>query len=412
MSEHRAERGVAPDAGGDPGGTYGPVAGDPGVSRLPGSGRRPGPSLGSDAPLDTPDLAKLTDRLRGPLGVVAVAATGLLVVALLAVLKVAKAIALPIMVAVLLNFVLSPAVRFLEKRLRLPTAAAAGLILFSVLGAAGFGLYQLTGPALTWVEKAPDTIRRAEWKLRGLKRQVDEVSQAAKEVESLARVGGEEGEEQRVQVENGEERTSFFTQTRQLLAGGAVAFFLLFFLLGAGDRFLRTLAHVLPRFEHRRRAVTIARRTEEEVSRYLSTFAMINLGLGAAVAAAMWLLGMPNPILWGALAGLLNFIPYIGPLVGIMATGIVAITTFDATGRALLVPLAYFVLNAMEGNLVTPLVMGRRMTLNPVAIFLSVIFWGWLWGIPGALLAVPLLAVFKIMADNIPPLQPVGAFLG
>lgn len=130
------------------------------------------------------------------------------------------------------------------------------------------------------------------------------------------------------------------------------------------------------------------------------------------MAGALYLTGLPNPLLWGAVAGLLNFIPYVGPVAGVSIVAVVSLATFDETGRALAAPAAYTVIQALEGYLVTPLVMGRRLTLNPVALFLWLIFWTWIWGIPGTLLAVPLLAVVKTVCDNVEVLWPVGEFLG
>ncbi len=197
-----------------------------------------------------------------------------------------------------------------------------------------------------------------------------------------------------------------------LVIGGSVAVFLLYFLLSHDDRFLRKLAGVLPALSQRRKAVLIVRATERDLSHYVLVRTATNLGLGAAVGVATWLLDMPNPVLWGVMAAILNYVPYLGGLVGYVIVGFVALTTFDTTGRALLVPGAYLVLNVIEGNFVTPAILGRELTLNPVMIFVWLIFWGWVWGIPGALFAIPLLAMTKIVADNIETLAPLGAFLG
>jgi predicted PurR-regulated permease PerM len=121
---------------------------------------------------------------------------------------------------------------------------------------------------------------------------------------------------------------------------------------------------------------------------------------------------MPYPALWGVLAGLLNFVPYLGPVVTAGVILIVSLLTFEELGRALVAPILYFAINFTEGSFVTPTVLGRRLTLNPVVVFVGLVFWGWLWGIPGALLAVPLLAVVKIFCDHIEPLSPLGEFLG
>jgi len=155
-----------------------------------------------------------------------------------------------------------------------------------------------------------------------------------------------------------------------------------------------------------------ARQVESEVSRYLGTVTLINIGEGTAVGLVAYLLGMPTPVLWGVMAALLPYIPFLGAMVGIGTTAVVALLTFQETGRALLMPLAYMAINFTQAYLVTPLLLGRRLTLNPVVIFLGLTFWGWMWGVVGALIAVPLLVIFKILCDHSERLAPIGEFLG
>jgi predicted PurR-regulated permease PerM len=158
--------------------------------------------------------------------------------------------------------------------------------------------------------------------------------------------------------------------------------------------------------------VQIAREIEDNISKYLVTVTLINACLGLAGGFVLWLIGMPSPFLFGAMAGLFNFVPYLGAAVSIGIFTLVSTATFDNLGYALLAPGAYLVLEVLEGNFITPWIMGRRLTLNPVMIFIALTFWGWIWGIPGALLAVPFLAMFKIFCDHIEPLAPIGEFLG
>lgn len=356
-----------------------------------------------------PDLTRITERLRGPLGFTAAASGLILVVVLIAAAKFAQLFLLPLVLAVVLNFLLSPAVRTLS-RWGIPTPAAAAVVMLALVAGGGFAVYTLSGPTAQWMERAPRTLRRAEIQLRGLQASVEKVKETAREVEEIAE-GGEEGE-QDVTVQDATFTESLTSRAQAVAAGGAVLFFLLFFLLASGDLFLRKLARVLPRFGHRRDAVDIVRSIESEVSTYLFTMSAINVGLGVAVGAAMWVLDMPNPVLWGCMAGVLNFVPYVGPVVGVLVTFLVGVVTFDTTARSMIPSLAYLVLNTVEGYLVTPHVMGRRLRLNPVALLVGIMFWGWLWGIPGALLAVPLVAITKIVSDHIELLSPLGEFLG
>ncbi|MEJ2539155.1 MAG: AI-2E family transporter, partial [Gemmatimonadota bacterium] len=292
-----------------------------------------------------------------------------------------------------------------------PVGAAVILLLF--FGAVGYTTYRVWGPAMEWVQRAPSTLAEAEDKVRSIREPVEAIQEAGEQVEALARGDGAQRTPES-QEDDGEPGfgTALLQNARDLLIRGSVSIFLLYFLLALDDLFLRKLAGVLPRMSQRRKAVLIARATERDLSHYVLVRTATNVGLGVGVGLATWLLGMPNPILWGIMAALLNYIPYVGGLVGYVIVGFVALTTFDTMGRALLVPAVYLVLNIIESNVVTPAILGRELTLNPVMIFTWLIFWGWIWGIPGALLAIPLLAMAKIVADNIETLAPLGAFLG
>jgi predicted PurR-regulated permease PerM len=153
------------------------------------------------------------------------------------------------------------------------------------------------------------------------------------------------------------------------------------------------------------------RETQSQVSLYLLTTTMINAGVGVATGVALALVGMPNPVLWGVVAAVLNFVPYIGGLVNTIVLTLAAFLAFEDTGQALLVPIVFTVINILEGNLITPMVLGRRMRLNTVAVFIGLVFWWYLWGIPGAILAVPMMATIKIACDHIESLAPIGEFL-
>lgn len=357
-----------------------------------------------------PDLKKLRDSFQGPFGVRSLALTGLLVLATFYTLYFGRAFFLPIVLALLLNSLLSPVVRGL-KRLRIPNALGAALVVFGVLGGLGWGVYELSGPAYEWAQKAPQTMRRLERKLRELKKPVQTMSKATQQVEKITQVGGGQAP-QTVQVTTETLGERMFSQVTELVAGGVVMFILLFFLLASGDLFLRKLIRVLPSLADKRRAVEIARQIETDISSYLVTITAINLALGLAVWGILSFLGVPNPLLWGVLAMITNYIPYLGAILMIAVLAMVGFLTFENTTQAMMVPLSFVGLNILESYLVTPLVLGHRLTLNPVVIFLGLTFWGWLWGITGALLAVPIMVVLKIFCDHTEPLRPIGEFLG
>jgi predicted PurR-regulated permease PerM len=187
---------------------------------------------------------------------------------------------------------------------------------------------------------------------------------------------------------------------------------LVYFLLASGDLFLKKMVHVMPRLRDKRAVVAVARGIEQSISAYLFGFTVNNAILGCAVTAALYYLDMPNPALWGALAALLNFIPYAGALITAFILALASMATFDDVSRAMTVTGTFMVMTSLEGTLMQPIILGRRLELNPVAILVSVVIWGWLWGIPGALLAVPLLAFMKTVFDAVEPLSPVGELLG
>lgn len=348
-------------------------------------------------------------RLRGST-IRSAAVAGLFILAAFYTLYFGRSFFLPIVLALLFSFLLRPVVRFLH-RLRLPNAVGAALVVFGLLGSLSWGVYELAGPAYEWAEKAPQTMRRLERKLREFKKPVQTMSKATEQVEKMTQVsGGRKSQTVTLRAESLGER--MFSQVTDLVAGGIVMFILLFFLLASGDLFLRKLIRVMPSLEDKRKAVDIARQVETEVSTYLVTITVINVGLGLAVWGILTFLKVPNPLLWGVLAFVTNYIPYLGAIVMMAVLAMVGILSFEDTAQALMVPAAFIGLNLLESYLVTPLVLGRRLTLNPVVIFLALTFWGWLWGITGALLAVPIMVVFKIFCDHSEPLRPIGEFLG
>ena len=189
-------------------------------------------------------------------------------------------------------------------------------------------------------------------------------------------------------------------------------FALLFFLLASGDLFLRKLVSVLPSFHDKKLAVEISHQIEHDVSRYLLVISCINAVFGAAVGGCMYLLGLLNPLLWGVMVGLLHFIPFLGAVVGISVVTMVALVTLDSMETIVLVTVVYLALNLLEEYLVLPWILGCWLLLNPVVVFLWLIFWGWLWGVSGALMAISLLEILKIICDHIELLGAIGEFLG
>lgn len=360
-----------------------------------------------------PDLSRFLELFSGPVDIRSIALSGIFVLLVFYTLYFARDFFLPVVLAFLLTFLLAPVVRAL-KRIHVPEWLGAALVILTLLSGVVYGVYSLSGPAGDWIERAPQGLSRIERRIRDLQRPVSEVRQAAEEVQArVERMAGQGGRPPtEVQVEGRTLTGVVLGQTQAFLAGAVVMVILLYFLLASGDLFLRKLVRVLPRLSDKKAAIEIARAMEDHISTYLATATLVNVMLGVAVGAAMHLAGMPNPVLWGVMAAITNFVPYLGPVVTLGMIGLVSLLTFEDLGRALVAPALYMGLNALEGYVVTPTLLGRRLLLNPVVIFLGIIFWGWLWGIPGALLAVPILASFKIFCDHIEPLSPIGEFLG
>jgi predicted PurR-regulated permease PerM len=335
---------------------------------------------------------------------------GILLLLTIYALKIASAVFIPLALALLLNVVFASVIRQLS-RLRVPAPLSAAVILAVLLGGAAFSLYQLAAPARDWVGKFPEVARQVERKLAGLKRSVQQVNKAAQEVERLA-TGGEKDVTKTAAVQESTWGKTLLGSTQEIAVGAGLTFFLLFFFLASGDLFLRKLVSALPSLQDRKLSVEISRQIELDVSAYLVTVTVVNVCFGAAVGSGLYALGLPNAFLWGVMAGFLHFIPFLGAAVGLSVVTMVALVSFEDLTMIVLAPGIYLALNVLQEYFVIPLIMGHRFTLNPVVILLWLIFMGWLWGVAGALMAVPLLAILKIVCDRLPRLAAVGEFLG
>jgi predicted PurR-regulated permease PerM len=272
------------------------------------------------------------------------------------------------------------------------------------------GTFLLSRPVTEWVNSAPDISRKIQQKLAIFKLPVDAVIEASAQVENIAE-GATASTVQKVAIQ----QPGMLSIAAASIVGGlttaAITFVLLLFLLASGTMFYEKMIGILPAFGDKKRALTIAYDVERDVSHYLLTITLINIGFGATVAVAMALTRMPNPVLWGVAAALLNFVPYIGAIAGIVMVGTVSLISFESVGYAMLPPLLYAAFAIAEGQFVTPILLGRRLELNSVAIFICVALWSWLWGIVGAIIAVPLLVAVKVFCDHFDGLKSFGEFL-
>jgi len=315
---------------------------------------------------------------------------------------------LPITAAYLLKLVLTPPVRWLKTR-GVPEALGAALVLGASLAIVGLSAYQLIGPANDWRARAPKILAQASGELRAWKKPVENLSRAAQQVEAMAEVSADRTSS--VEVRGPRLTSLLFESTSDFIAAAVATLILLYLLLASGDLFLRKAITILPRLEDKVAAIDLSRELERNISSYLLTVSLINLGLGLVVGVSMHLLEMPNPYLWGIMVAVLNFVPYLGPLASVIIFTLAAYVTFEDLGRALLVGGVYFAVNAVESYFVIPAILGRRMSMNPVAIFIAMMFFGWAWGIFGLLLAVPILAMLKLLCEHVEPLQSVSELI-
>ncbi len=344
-------------------------------------------------------------------GAPAFAVKGLFVLALFYTFYFARSLLLPIILAVLLSLILYPAVRAL-KRMGLPEAAGGALIVLALTGVLGVGVAQLFEPASEWIGTVPRVAEQIERKLGTLRKSVQEMNKAAEKVEALTSGVDDKAKRPQQVVQKPPSLISrVWGGAQSFLVSTAATLVLLYFILGSGDMFLRKLVRVLPTMTDKKTAVQVARTIQSAIGRYLFTVTCINAGLGLVVAIAMHLIGMPNALLWGVMVALFNYIPYVGAAVSGTILTVVAFLTFDDLSDVMIVPIVYFTLETIEGHFITPILTGRSLTLNPVMIFLSMLLWAWIWGVIGALMAVPILMTLKIFCDHIASLDAIGEFV-
>jgi len=324
---------------------------------------------------------------------------GLFVLAVLTAAYVAREIVLPFVFAIVLKLLLQPAFRILE-RLRVPRILASLLLILTLFGTiVGLGA-AISSPARTWAAKLPEGIPRLQERLSFMREPIDTLQRFLQQVEYF---GGRVPSQNAAASAQGPTLLSkLFTGTRSFANGFFTTMLFLFFLLVSGDIFLHRLVEVLPRFRSKRQVVDIAQHIERDISAYLVTITVMNAAVGIATALAMWLTGV---------AFLLNYVPILGTALGVLIFLLAGLLTHDMLWQALLPAGLYFRFHLIEGETLTPMVLARRFTLNPVLVIISLIFWFWMWGIPGATLSMPMLAITKIICDRLQPLAAFGHFL-
>lgn len=317
--------------------------------------------------------------------------------AALTLMAVAAPVTTPILMAAFIAAVLRNPVRVLV-RWHLPRPLAALIVFLGFLSAVGILAVLVYDPAVRWVGEAPKVISKIEQSLSPIKDTIEEAQDTAEKLEKATELGADTAAPVRVKQTSLLQRV--FDTSRVFLAQVAVTLVLALFMVAFSAPLIPP--SLTDRFGPRgQRFRASLDEIEWQMSRYMSALAAVNVAVGILTAAAMYALGMPTPILWGVLAAVLGLIPYIGPLIVAVVIGCAAMVTFD-TWTAMLMPvLAYVIINLIESELVTPMVLGKVLTLHPVAIFIFVLLWSWILGLAGAFLAVPILVAIVITARNL-----------
>lgn len=332
----------------------------------------------------------------------------LAIMAVGAVLYFAQDVFIPVAVALFLALLLTPAVDRLH-RWRLSRGLAVAIVMFVVLATTAAAINAVWTPATDWLSRAPQTMRNLDPRLQPLREMFERVDAVAERAGRLTQGGTAVGGKPAIVTPVAGESTAIAI-TKSFLEGLTVIPLTLFFLLG-GPPLMARMGASLSGSEVSVNTLRLTEAIRNEVGRYFGTVALINLGLGIATALSMYALGMPNAILWGVLACVFNFVPYLGPIAAFFILSLAAFVTFPTLGRALAVPGVFLVLHLIEGQIVQPLTVGRRFEVNALVILLAVWFGYGFWGIPGMLLATPVLVALKVAAEYQPRWRVVRDFL-
>jgi predicted PurR-regulated permease PerM len=320
-------------------------------------------------------------------------------------LHVAKSAVVPLLFAVFLAMLLSPAVTLL-RRVGAPRAIAAGVVVLSLIAVVGLGFNATWRPARAWLDEAPQTTRTLERKLRPVTRFIAKVESVSEQAERVTDPGA--AKSVAAAPAKATEKKSTIANTQEWLIAILTTLVVTYFLLAAGPALLVKIETALGARTRDTRLLRLVATISDDVGCYFATVTLINLGLGVATGATMYWLGMPNPLLWGVVAFVLNFIPYAGSAITLALLTVVALVSFDGLGKPLAVAGCYLVLTTIEGQIIQPILVGRRLDVSPLIVFLSLWVGGWLWGIAGVALAVPLLVTAKALGLGLGAAGPAG----
>ncbi len=333
---------------------------------------------------------------------------GIFFILLMATLHVADDMVIPIIIAAMLKMVLLPIQRAIE-RLNVPRHLSALIVMLLVMGGIAAGGVSLSGPAASWAEKLPSSIPKLYERLSFISAPMHSAQKIIVKAETIAQ--GEGQEIVPVAVQGTRLYDRIFANTGAFMSSLFLTMVMLFFLLASGDTFLRRLVEILPHFHAKRQAVDISQQIEHDISLYLMTITFMNAMVGLLTGVALYFCGLEDAVLWGAIAFLMNYVPVLGPMFCGVLFFMVGLMTSRDIGDAVLPAVLYLSIHLSESSFITPLLLARRFTLNPVLVVMSLMFWYWMWGFPGAVLAMPMLAVIRITFERTRNLKPLGHFL-
>ncbi len=336
-------------------------------------------------------------RSRGTLPMV-----GMFVLAVIVALYFGRAILMPILFGMIMAVVLAPVVEKLS-RLRIPEPIGAAIVMLAMVGIVALVFNALILPAWDVLAELPVQVQNILASLLEWVRSFRFGNWLApRDTSDLTKQAAAQGITMTAELLKLVQSFIFSAVSASLLA---------YFLLSSGDLFLSKLVRVLPIFRDKVRAVTVVRTVQREVATYFASVSMINIGLGISVTLLTWAFGLPMPWFWGALVALLNFVPYVGAGTSALLLLLAGMAFTASTGQAVLLVACFVGITFFEGQLLNPFLVGKRLELNPTVVFVALLFWGWLWGIGGMLLAVPLLIIIKKFADQSPGWEAVSEFL-
>jgi predicted PurR-regulated permease PerM len=382
----------------------------------------PQPTSPAPLPADPEDPSHVL--LRAPLHVRSVALVVLTVLAVLATLKWASAFFIPVMIGFMLSYALSPIVDMLE-RFRIPRAASAAVLILGILGGAGASVYAFSDDASQLVASLPEAAKKLRDSMRRTSRDestLGTVQKAAAHLEQAAQDASTAAAPargvQRVIIEKPafNIRDYLWSGTvglASLIGQVVVVTFLTYFMLIAGDTFRRKLVKITgPTFANKKITVQALDEITGQIQRYLLVQLLASVVVGVTTGLSFWALGLKHAAVWGFAAAVLNLIPYIGSIVVTGGAATVAFLQFGQLNMALAVAGVSLLINTIEGNLMVPWLTSKASRMNPVAVFIGVLGWGWLWGVWGLLLGIPIMMIIKAICDRVEDLKPVGELLG